>query len=333
MTRFYLDGQLYDAREGESVLDTLIRHGQQVNYSCKKGVCKTCLVQHLEGDINIGAQRGLTSGLKARHYICACQAVVSDELKLKSILPHDLFTPAVLEQKQYLNQSIVRIALKVEQGFIHQPGQYINLRRFDGVTRSYSLTNSPSDDLLELHVRRKYNGQFSDWLYHQANIGEKLLVQGPMGASSYDSQCQDNKLIVIAFGSGLGVAVSIVREALSHRHQGEIHLYVGGREMDDLYLHAELLQMMLEHRHFFYHACITGHHDVMPSGRRVMLGDPFNEAVKAHKFDRQQHLFLCGEPSLVNQSRKMAFLNGFPIERVHTLSFEYKDLRTRPRDL
>ncbi|ASJ97218.1 2Fe-2S iron-sulfur cluster-binding protein [Shewanella marisflavi] len=329
MTTFYLDGQAFEAQAGESVLDTLIRHGQRVNYSCKKGVCKTCLLQHVDGEMAIGAQRGLTLGLKQRHYLCSCQCKPTPSLRLKSILPQDLFIGAKIQQKQFINEAVVRICLSLDEPLLHHPGQYINVRRFDGLTRSYSPVNQPGDSLIELHVRRKYNGQFSDWLYHHAGIGESLLVQGPLGSRYYRNAYRDTKLIIVAFGSGLGVAYGILNQALAQGHQGEIFLYVGARDDNDLYLHHKLLKMMLEHRQFQYQACITGQSE--SKGRRVIHANPFTEALKSHQFDRQQQLFLCGEPGLVNESREVAFLNGFPIERIHSLSFEYKDLRTRPR--
>lgn len=331
MTRFYLDGQAFESESQETVLDALIRHGQRLNYSCKKGVCKTCLVQQVKGDIPLGSQRGLTLALKKRNYICACQCRPSEHLTLKSILPQDLFVGAVIQEKTLLSDSIVRIGLKLDETLIHQAGQYINLRRFDGLTRSYSPMNPPAAALIELHIKRKYNGQFSDWLYHHAGIGEPLLVQGPLGVHYYKPEYSCEKLIVIAFGSGVGVAYGIVNQALAEGHKEDIFLYVGAREERELYLHPQLLKMMLEHRQFSYQACVTSHIIANKLGRRVVLGDPFSEAIKVHSFDRQQHLFLCGEPMAVNQSREKAFLNGYPIGRVHTLSFEYKDLRTRAR--
>ncbi|QYK00188.1 2Fe-2S iron-sulfur cluster-binding protein [Shewanella psychrotolerans] len=332
MTVFYLDGQAFESKSQETVLDALIRHGQRLNYSCKKGVCKTCLVQQVKGDIVVGSQRGLTLALKKRNYICACQCRPSEDLTLRSILPQDLFIGATIQQKTVLSDSIVGIGLKLDEAIRHQPGQYINLRRFDGLTRSYSPTNISGASLLELHVRRKYNGQFSDWLYHYASIGEQLLVQGPLGSRHYKSDFTADKLIIIAFGSGLGVAHGIINQALAEGHQGEIFLYVGVQNEADLYLHSQLLKMMLEYSQFSYQACITGNANPRKLGRRIMLGDPFSEAINVHQFDRQQQLFICGEPTAVNQSRERAFLNGYPIERVHALSFEYKDLRARARE-
>ncbi|MCE9679500.1 2Fe-2S iron-sulfur cluster-binding protein [Shewanella sp. AS1] len=331
MTVFYLDGQRIEFKPTETVLDALIRHGQGINYSCKKGVCKTCLLQQVGGRVEVGAQRGLSSSLKQKHYICACQCRASADLQFKSILEQDLFALGNIESKTLLNESMVSILIRLKQPIAYEPGQYFNFRRFDGLTRSYCPVNNSGDPLLEIHVKRKYNGQFSDWLYHRAGVGEPILVQGPLGQSYYQEEYSKEKLIIIAFGSGLGVAYGVASQALARGHQGEVYLYVGVRDENELYQHTKLLKMMLEYRNFTYQACITGQTPPREMGRCVSLGDPFHQATQVHKLDRQAHLFLCGDAKPVNHARELAFLNGYPVEHIHTLSFEYKDLRKRIR--
>ncbi|MBW8185905.1 2Fe-2S iron-sulfur cluster-binding protein [Shewanella nanhaiensis] len=337
MTRFYFDEQSVESIEGETVLDALIRQGHSLNYSCRKGACKTCLVQHIGGDIPSGAQRGLTSELKSDAYLCACQCKPTQDLKLKSILVQNLFIAAHIHEKQYLSDSVVKILVEPSEEMSHSAGQYINLRRFDGLTRSYSITNDPDSKLIELHIRRKYNGQFSDWLFNHASVGESVLIQGPWGDCCYRSEYKNDTLILIGTGTGLGPVYGIIRDALSQGHKGEIYLYHGAKNEADLYHHSKLLKLMLEHRNMTYLACV----EQMGSGKsstRVQTGDPFEVAMSFHQFDSQtlsdspQRVFLCGEPSFVNKGQELVFLNGTPLDRIHSLSYEYKDLRKVPRD-
>ncbi|QFU23209.1 2Fe-2S iron-sulfur cluster binding domain-containing protein [Shewanella eurypsychrophilus] len=338
MTRFFYDGQNCESLNGESVLDTLIREGHQVNYSCKKGACKTCLVKHVEGELSTGSQRGLTLSLKRNHYVCACQCEPTPGLKLKSVLVQDLFIPAQIHSKEYLSDSVVKLLITSSEKLNHCAGQYINLRRFDGLTRSYAIANDPCSNEIELHVRRKYNGQFSDWLFNHASVGESLLLQGPWGHCCYSSAYVDDDLTLIASGTGLGPIYGIAKDAIKSGHRGEINLYHGAKNSNELYQHANLLQLMLENRNFTYHACIP------PSQKegalklsRVHIGDPFDIAT-AHKPIKEElnsksrhRVYLCGEPDFVTRGQASAFLNGVPLKRMHVLSFEYKDLRTVPR--
>ena len=43
-------------REGETVLDALLRQGVEMPFSCKGGVCHTCLLQCTEGPVEPSAQ-------------------------------------------------------------------------------------------------------------------------------------------------------------------------------------------------------------------------------------------------------------------------------------
>ncbi|MYM65105.1 2Fe-2S iron-sulfur cluster-binding protein [Pseudomaricurvus sp. HS19] len=43
MKELVYDGEAYDCRKGETALQVLLRHGVDVNYSCKKGVCNACM--------------------------------------------------------------------------------------------------------------------------------------------------------------------------------------------------------------------------------------------------------------------------------------------------
>lgn len=338
MTTFIFDGQDCKSLNGESVLDTLIREGHQVNYSCKKGACKTCLVQHIDGELNAEAQRGLTSRLKQCEYLCACQCEPTSGLKLKSILAQEIFIPAQIQAKQYLSDTVVKLQLNPLEAFDYSPGQYINLRRFDGLTRSYSITNDPCDDLIELHVRRKYNGQFSDWLFNHASVGENIFLQGPWGHCCYSKSYSDDNLTLIACGTGLGPIYAIARDALNQGHKGLINLYhVATNEME-LYQHAELLQLMLKYKQFSYLGCVSSSvSDQMSSMSRVRQGDPFDIAkqhyldLKKPKAHRRHRVFLCGGPEFVTKGHASHLLNEVDTDDIHVLSFEYKELRTAQR--
>jgi CDP-4-dehydro-6-deoxyglucose reductase len=338
MTRFYFDEQTIESIESETVLDALIRHGHSVNYSCRKGVCKTCLVQHVGGSLSAGSQRGLTTGLKSDAYICACLCNPTPEQKIKSIPAQNLFITAHVHKKQYLSDSVVKILVEPTEEFRHSAGQYINLRRFDGLTRSYSITNDPDSKLIELHIRRKYNGQFSDWLFNHASVGESLLIQGPLGDCCYKAEYSNDTLILIGTGTGLGPVYGIVRDALSQGHKGEIYLYHGARNIADLYHHHKLLKLMLEHQNMTYLACVESMGEYESSSTRIKAGDPFEVAKSVHKFDGEilpdspQRIFLCGEPSFVTKGQQLVFLNGMPLDRIHALTYDDKDLRLSRRD-
>ncbi|NMH64317.1 2Fe-2S iron-sulfur cluster-binding protein [Shewanella salipaludis] len=332
MTLFYWNDEAYTAKPGETVLDALVRQGLPMKFSCKKGRCRSCLVRHLEGDISFGAQRGLSEALTQAGYIYACQCYPSDYLKLASPLVDELFVPAHLVDKQLMSDTIVKLIIKPTAAVVFRAGQCINLRRSDGLMRSYAIASLPDTGTFELHIRHKHPGLMSEWLYHKVRVGETLGVQGPWGECCYRPEYGADSLLLVAGGAGLGPALGIVREAIALGHRGPIYLYHSGRYCDDLYWHRELLKLMLAQPNFHYQGCVTAPAEqAKVDGHRIVLGDVLELVAARHRVTREHRIYLCGEPQQVAKGQEWAFLNGVAFDKIHLLAFDYQDLRKYPR--
>ncbi|BEV17477.1 phenylacetate-CoA oxygenase/reductase subunit PaaK [Herbaspirillum sp. DW155] len=70
-------------KEKESVLDAGLRHGIDLRYSCKGGVCATCRCKVVEGKVDMDANYALEDYEIARGFVLSCQSFpVSDKLLL-----------------------------------------------------------------------------------------------------------------------------------------------------------------------------------------------------------------------------------------------------------
>jgi ferredoxin len=67
------NGKTFPLKEGETVLDCLLREGQGVAYSCRAGVCHSCIMKMPSGTIPPEAQEGLKPALKQQGFFLACQ--------------------------------------------------------------------------------------------------------------------------------------------------------------------------------------------------------------------------------------------------------------------
>lgn len=67
---------------GETVLDTLLRHGHSIANLCRGGACHSCLLR-ADGPIPAEAQRGLTAALVAQGYFLACSCVPEGDLRIE----------------------------------------------------------------------------------------------------------------------------------------------------------------------------------------------------------------------------------------------------------
>jgi ring-1,2-phenylacetyl-CoA epoxidase subunit PaaE len=72
-----LDGIMFDfdlAYESESILDAALKHGADLPYACKGGVCTTCKAKLIEGKVSMDVNWGLEPDEVEKGYILTCQS-------------------------------------------------------------------------------------------------------------------------------------------------------------------------------------------------------------------------------------------------------------------
>jgi ring-1,2-phenylacetyl-CoA epoxidase subunit PaaE len=70
-------------KETESLLDAGLKHGIDMRYSCKGGVCATCRCKVLEGKVDMDANYALEDYEIARGFVLSCQSFpVTDKLSI-----------------------------------------------------------------------------------------------------------------------------------------------------------------------------------------------------------------------------------------------------------
>lgn len=82
---------------GETVLNALLRAGIDVPFSCKAGVCHTCLARCIEGDIPERAQRGLAPHLLGQRYFLPCKCKAVTDMTLAPAQAPELLAPEASE--------------------------------------------------------------------------------------------------------------------------------------------------------------------------------------------------------------------------------------------
>jgi NAD(P)H-flavin reductase len=321
-------GASYDLAPGENVLDALLRQGVEHVHSCRKGTCLTCVMRCADGDIPPQAQDGLRPALRMQRYFLPCIATPEGDLELVSGDEADLYGRARLIEIERLAPAIVRVRLESATPLYYHPGQFINLRRRDGLMRSYSLASVPRrESFLEIHVKRLKGGQMSAWLNDEARVGDTVDIQGANGSAFYLPGRPDQPMLLVGNGTGLAPLYGIARDALSDGHRGDIRLYHGSRTADGLYLRDALTALAARHDNFSYIPCVSG----PAPGQGARAG----RAEAAAFTDLPQlpdwRVFLCGYPPMVHAAKRTAYLAGAKLADIHADAFELRELRKKPR--
>jgi len=318
----------FDCRDDETILDASLRQKIGLPFSCRSGTCQVCLRRCTSGHIPTDAQKGLKPGLLPLGYFLPCKCRPSGDMIIEPPRESDLFSVAVVYQKEMLSPDVCRLLLEPATSLYYHAGQFINLRRQDGLTRSYSLASIPQEDYyLELHIKRMPGGALSNWIIDTLQPGDEIDIQGPQGRSYYSVSNKSQPILLVATGTGLAPMLGIARDALQDGHQGDIHLYHGSRTLEGLYRHEHLVALAREHDNFHYTGCISG--DSLPDG--MLAGRAHEIAFGNHENLRGWRVHLAGRPEMVHAAETLAWRAGAKPAEVFADPFDLKDLRETPR--
>ncbi len=320
--RVRFNGKDYLCVSEETVLEALLRQGAEFPHACRQGVCFACLSKAVVGRVPEEAQKGLKETLRHKGYFFPCLCRPVEDLEISGPDERQVYSRAVVIGVERCSRTVCRVFLSPAMPFSYHPGQYITLRRGDGLLRSYSLASVPrEDDYLEIHVRRHENGRMSGWIFEELAVGDRLDIQGPSGACFYTPGERVRPLLLIGTGTGLAPLIGIARDALHHGHLGPIYLYHGSRDPDGLYLKEELARMQAAWPNFHYAPCVSGGSAIQGHWRGRVDDIAFAE----HPHLRAWRVFVCGAPPMVHAARKRAYLAGAALTDIHGDAFEPRE--------
>lgn len=323
MTVIRYNDQLIQLDAEQSVLEALNSHGALIPFSCRSGICQTCLMQAQETSPPAEAQQGLKDSLKLQNYFLACVCYPHTDLSVTRIdtSPNQALITATVKQLNLLNDEIMQVVLDCQKPFEYRAGQFINLYLDPTISRSYSLASVPHQDrYLHLHVRRLPDGQVSNWIHQVLKTGDEITISSAFGNCFYTTGRAEQNLLLIGTGSGLAPLYGIIQDALSQGHRGEIYLFHGSRELAGLYLQQSLDQLSQKYSTLHYLPCLSGQETVNGYAK----GRADNVAFQQITNLKNWRVFLCGHPEMVNSAKRKAFLAGASMQDIYLDAFHVK---------
>lgn len=307
-------------REGESVLDGLLRAGAEVSSGCRSGSCKACTLKAEPGSVPAAAQRGLRPTERERGLFLACQHRPTADVHVYPS-DHASDVAAQIVDTAPMGGGVVRVRLRTEEALPYRAGQFVALRRSDGLTRSYSLASRPSESLLELHVSRVERGRMSQWLHDGAKPGTQVWVRGPFGDCVYDSEQPDVPLLMVGVGTGMAPLWGVVREAVARHHRGAITLVEAAARPAGLYLHEPLQALARDHAGVELRSCAL--QGATKSIEERSVDELAVELYRQCKASGQPEplALLCGDAAVVHAMRRRLFMAGLSSQRIFADAF------------
>lgn len=303
-------GEKLEVKDDQTILDAILRAGLYIPYQCNHGLCSTCKITILEGEVDYGAASpfALLDFEREEGRALACCAKPLSDLVVEAdieqdpdsrnitVTDHDATVAEVVDYTPDIKGVFLEVA---GAGLDFQAGQYINLNLpgIDGA-RAFSIASSPSSPTrIELQVRRVAGGQGTTYVHDRLKAGDKLTFAGPMG-HFFVRKSADVPLIFIAGGSGLSSPKSMIMDLLEEGFDKPIWLFHGVRTQKDIYCGDLFRGLADRHSNFTYVAALS-----QPQPDDGWTGETgFIHEVAERRFDGKfagHKAYLCGPPMMI----------------------------------
>lgn len=219
-------GDEVEVEEGQNMLDACLRAGVWMPHACCHGLCGTCKVEVLEGDVDVGdaSSFALMDMERDEGKVLACCATLESDTVIEADIDEDPDARTIpvrdfeaeIVRLENLTHDVKGVWLKLDgDGIDFQAGQYINFH-VPGVEvpRAFSLANKPSDpQLIELHIRLVPDGEATPIIHNDLKPGDRVNITGPYGRF-FVRKSRTEPMVFIAGGTGLSSPKSMILDLL-----------------------------------------------------------------------------------------------------------------------
>jgi len=310
---------------GDTILASLLRAGVPFPFSCQAGNCGTCKCELVSGDVLEleHSEHALAPEERAKGIVLACRTQVWDDAVVRRIdaeelvlHPSRVMRCRVVELED-LTHDIKGVRLAVEAGgpFLFSAGQYAQVEFAPGLSRHYSMANTPQDAELVFHIRHMPGGRTSAYAAMQLKAGDKVKVSGPLGVA-YLRDSHAGPALLVAGGSGLAPIQSILRTMLERGHAAPVSLYFGVRSERDLYHEALLKDLAARHKNFSYQVVLSEQKGA--AGRSYGL---VHQAIELPPDTGAVMAYLAGPPVMVEAATALLASRGLAPRQIHADAF------------
>src|SRR6185312_15486104 len=183
--------------ERETILQAGLRQGINLPYECATGTCGTCHARVMSGEYDtVWKEAPGAARLKPeKGDVLMCQTrprsdcmlrVPAEIASLKQPIPAR--RKGVIRNIKKLTGDVAHFHVDLSEPIEFEAGQFVVVETGDLTGgRAYSMVNfGPSSrKRLDLVLKRKPSGKFSDWLFAERQDGEAVEVFGPLGRAVF----------------------------------------------------------------------------------------------------------------------------------------------------
>ncbi len=185
------------------------------------------------------------------------------------------------------------------------------------IKRAYSIASSSQQDFIEFYITLVHSGALTPRIF-SLKVGDKIWMgKKATGMFTLDRIDENQNIVLIATGTGVAPYMSMLRSNILKR-KGNVMVIHGAANSWDLGYSSELQLLASMFPNFYYHPTITEvdkeHADW--SGDTRFIEEIWKTYVRNGKFEfipkaDNTHIFLCGNPNMVNGMVEMLKQENF----------------------
>jgi phenol hydroxylase P5 protein len=306
-------GETIHVEEGQTILDACLRHGIWLPHACGHGLCGTCKVDVVDGEVDHAdaSPFALMDFERTDGKTLACTARLLDDVTIEAEIDEDpdqrriavadfAATVAAIDD---LTHDVKGIRLAIDGGPIDfQAGQYVNLAiPTIGGTRAFSIANPPAENgHVDLQIRRVPGGAGTGWVHDTLKVGDRVTFSGPYGRF-FVRKSRGGPLLFLAGGTGVSSPRSMILDLLAEGYGQPITLIHGVRAQVDLYDRDLFEASAAKYPNFRYVPTLSAE----PEGSAWAGERGFVHEVAERLFGGQFEgltAYLCGPPLMIEAS-------------------------------
>lgn len=294
----------FTTTEQENILSAALNAKINLPHGCKSGNCGACKCKITAGDVEHEADtNSITPEEFAAGYRLLCKSHAKSDTQIEiagfvNAFPIKTLPAKIASIDKLGTTAVVKLQLPAGQKFEFNAGQYIDIM-YEGQNRSYSLANAAQDNnQLELHIRYRPGGLFSEAIWSKLNAGGIVRFKGPLGG--FTLQNSEKPLLFVCTGTGFAPIKAIIEHMLNNNIQRNAHLIWGNFSVDDFYL-LELLTQWQQQLNLKVSLCVN---ENAPTGFNTGL---VTDLIKAEYPDLSSNeVYACGNPQMITSLYEIA---------------------------
>ncbi|QKJ26254.1 phenol hydroxylase, reductase component P5 [Aliarcobacter cibarius] len=323
-------GNVVEVQEGQTLLDAALRQGIYLPHACNHGLCGTCKVEVLEGEVDLGnaSYFALMESEREDGYCLACTATAKEDVVIEADIEVDVDARNIpvkdvwgtVIKREMLTPRILGLWIELDDDLDFQAGQYINYHiPVFPEPRAFSLANQPSTGrVIELNIGIIPDGEATPWIHKNVKVGDKRKITGPFGRF-FVKKSANKPMIFFAGGSGLSSPKSMILDELENGCTLPITLFHGARNQEELYYADLFWGLEKKYPNFRYVPVLSNNEDSSWKGEVGFTNDVAKRMYDG-KFEGNK-AYLCGPPMMTEACIKVLMQGRLFEKDIHTEKF------------